>query len=135
MTQHPRIDELWLDLAEGVLPEEQQKELRAHLEACAECSAVYRRFEAMHVLSRKVGRRAAASAPGPAVPADVAERVLARARIAALGEEVQFVAGGQVVRGQEHTGSGRSADERRTRHGLIRFAMRVRWRLSTWFPM
>jgi len=60
MMEHPRLDELWLDLAEGNLDEESDRSLRAHLDACADCGPRYRQLSAAHSLSRSVGQRVAA---------------------------------------------------------------------------
>jgi hypothetical protein len=79
---HPRLEETWLDLAEGTLPSTEAEALRAHLAACAKCGDRFQRLEAAHRLSLEAGRRLAA-APAPAVPPALAERVLGAARRAA----------------------------------------------------
>jgi anti-sigma factor RsiW len=79
---HPAIDELWLDLAEGTLPEPEAHAVRAHLESCPACSARYERLARAHELSVQAARMVRAQGTPP-VPDAVARRVLAASREAA----------------------------------------------------
>jgi hypothetical protein len=79
---HPAIDELWLDLAEGTLPEAEALAVRSHLAACPACAARYQRLARAHELSARAGRAIRATAEPQPVPNAVARRVLDAARAA-----------------------------------------------------
>ena len=61
--KHPRLEERWLDLAEGTLPAAEAEDLTAHLGNCEDCDARYRRLAAAHRLSVVVGPDMRTSAP------------------------------------------------------------------------
>lgn len=77
---HLRLEEIWLDLAEGTLPAAEASRARAHLAGCDACRRELGRLTAAHRLSVAVGgalRDEAAEDAGPA--ADLDARILAAA--------------------------------------------------------
>lgn len=76
---HLDIEERWLDLAEGALPELEARALRVHLEGCPACAKRYGALSAAHLRSLAAGRLAS-SLGGVPVPSRVAAQVLAGAR-------------------------------------------------------
>lgn len=80
MTQHPPVDELWLDLEEGALPSEEADALRTHLATCAPCSTRYAQLAGAHRASLAAGEALrAASERLAAAPRMSAAELLARA--------------------------------------------------------
>ncbi|HWE22599.1 MAG TPA: zf-HC2 domain-containing protein [Myxococcales bacterium] len=116
MIEHSRIDELWLELAEGSLSEEEARPLREHLASCSECGPRYRRLAAVHRASVSVGRTMAAEV-APAVPPQIANEVLDNARRASLPLEMKEVrfAGSTTVAGRAPPLAARAAERRRAR--------------------
>jgi hypothetical protein len=80
VSEHPDLDELWLDLVEGSLPQAEARAVRAHVESCEECRARLRKLERAHEVSLRAGRILAREERDPVPPPAVEDAILRAAR-------------------------------------------------------